>query len=70
VQLAKTPSGYLVVDARCAPRDTASVAPAFAARSEPELRKILERFGLTPLAIDLAVLEVNRTGQATISTDS
>jgi hypothetical protein len=46
------------------------VAPAFAARSEPELRKILERFGLTPLAIDLAVLEVNRTGQATISTGS
>jgi hypothetical protein len=70
VQLAKTPSGYLVVDARSAPRDTASVAPAFAARSEAELRSILERFGFTPQAIDLAVQEVNRVGQASISVGS
>lgn len=67
VQLARTRSGYLVVDARSAPRDTASVAPSRAARSEPELRSILERFGFTQKAIDEALQEVNRKGQASIS---
>jgi hypothetical protein len=66
VQIGKTPSGYLVVDARSAPRDTASVAPSFAVRSERELRSMLEHFGFTQKAIDDAVEEVNRAGLATI----
>ena len=66
VQLGKTPTGYLVIDARSAPRDTASVAPSFAVRSEAELRTALQRFGLTEQAIDAAVQEVNQTGQASV----
>jgi hypothetical protein len=65
-QVAKTPDGYLVVDARSAPRETARDAPASTARSERELRSMLERFGCTQKAIDEAVQEVNRVGQASI----
>jgi hypothetical protein len=70
VQLAKTPKGYLVVDARSAPRETASIAPAVPAGSERELRAILERLGCTQGAIDEAVLEVDRAGQASINIDA
>jgi hypothetical protein len=69
VQIGKTATGYLVVDARVAPRDSASIAPAFAARSEQELRTILARFDFTADIINQAVLEVNRTGHATIPLD-
>jgi hypothetical protein len=67
VQIGKSPDGYyLVVDARAAPSDSASIAPCFAAHSEQQLRSILQRFGFTPDVIDKAVLEVNRAGEASI----
>ena len=67
VQIARTSSGYLVVDARSSPPDTASVPPAYRARSEPELRSVLERLGFARQAIDQAIEEVNRVGHASIS---
>jgi hypothetical protein len=66
VQIGKTPNGYVVVDARLAPRDTASVAPVFAVGSEHQLRSALAGFGFTREIIDKAVQEVNTTGQADI----
>jgi hypothetical protein len=67
VHIARTASGYVVVDATGASRESASFAPASEVRSEPELRVVLRKLGLTERAIDGAVLEVNQTGQAEVS---
>lgn len=67
IELAKTASGYIVVDATSAPRDTASVASVITVNSESELRSILERFGFAAQAIDEAVQRTNETGQASMS---
>ena len=67
VHIARTPHGYVVVDATDASRESASFAPASEVGTEQELRVLLNRLGLAPDSIDAAVLEVNQNGQAEIS---
>ena len=67
VEIARTASGYIVVDATSAPRETASIAPVVTVSSETELRAILDRFGFTQQSIEEAVQQVNEAGQASMS---
>jgi len=67
VHIARTPNGYVVVDATGASRESASFAPASEVRSEQELRALLQRFGLAEASIEAAVLEVNQNGQAEVT---
>jgi hypothetical protein len=70
VHVAKTPNGYLVLDATSASSDTASFAPFSEVDSEEALRTLLAKFGFAGSVIDQAVLEVNKTGQANLSLEA
>jgi hypothetical protein len=70
VHIAKTPKGYLLVDATGASMESASFAPASEAKSEQELRAALAKFSLPQEDVDRAVAEVHKAGHATISLDA
>jgi hypothetical protein len=67
IQIAKTPRGYLLVDASLASNESASFAPATQTDSEERLRSMLVNFGVAEKEIDHAIRELHMTGQATIS---
>ena len=69
VHIAKTPKGYLLVDATGASMESASFAPASEVSSEKELRATLAKFSLTQEVVDRALAEVHQTGHTTISLD-
>lgn len=64
VHIIKTPNGYTVADAT---RDAAGAASTTDVYSEIELRAVLKQFGFTRKAIQDGLLEVNKTGNTTLS---